>query len=242
MSFVLRDAGSYARFRPFYSKSYFVINYQKMTVLRESLISVIKRARLPEVIQDTDLSHLITGTPARRHNLVKRALAKGDLLQIRRGLYTLSELYRNKRVHPFQLAQWIYGPSYISFESALSYWELIPEAVHTVTSGTSRRSKEFQTPLGRYAFVRIPFPPLYAGVKRIVDGGALFFMAKPLRALADYVYVSRKDWTLRSLADFLRMEDLPSVDSKTAFEMRRIYDHRRVRRFIDSCLELTDGH
>ncbi|HLG19854.1 MAG TPA: hypothetical protein VI895_08595 [Bdellovibrionota bacterium] len=208
-----------------------------MTVSRNTLIHIIKQARLSEILRDLDLEQLMTGTPARRYSLVKRALAKGDLLQIRRGLYTLNDLYRTEKIHPFALAQWICGPSYISFESALSYWELIPEGVRTVTSGTSSRSREFDTPLGHYSFTRVPFSPLYAEVTRIKEGSEVFFMAKPLRAMADYVYGSKKEWTKERLAESLRIDDMPKMDRKAAALMHHLYNNGRVRRFIDSYLE-----
>lgn len=74
-----------------------------------NLVRRIREAHLPEIFRDSDLEYLIGGTPARRHNLVKRALARGELIRIRRGLYALDEIYRKEKIHPFGLAQWILG-------------------------------------------------------------------------------------------------------------------------------------
>ena len=46
-----------------------------------------------------------------RYALVKRAIAGGDMLKIRRGLYALSPLYRKTRINPLSAAQLVYGPS-----------------------------------------------------------------------------------------------------------------------------------
>ncbi|HSW71384.1 MAG TPA: hypothetical protein VLH77_05335 [Gammaproteobacteria bacterium] len=69
-----------------------------------------------------------------------------------------------RKPHPFELAQYIYGPSYISLESALSFHKLIPETVYTVTSTTVKRSREFQTPLGVYSFLHLPPENFYVEV------------------------------------------------------------------------------
>jgi len=98
-----------------------------------------------------------------RYALVKRALADGDILRIRRGLYTLSPLYRKTGINPLSAAQLIYGPSYISLETALSVHGLIPEGVRDITSVTLRPSKEFDTPIGHFSYVRIPQKPSMPG-------------------------------------------------------------------------------
>ena len=89
-----------------------------------------------DTITDTELSGLLEGSEASRHNQLKRVLAKGELLHIRRGVYQLAKRYQRKPLNPFELAQKIYGPSYISFESALSYHGLIPEAVYSISSAS----------------------------------------------------------------------------------------------------------
>ncbi|GAB1483561.1 hypothetical protein MASR2M78_23770 [Treponema sp.] len=67
-----------------------------------------------------DLAALEPSSDNVHHALVKRAVADGDLIIIRRGLYTLSPIYRKSEISTFALAQLVYGPSYISLESALS--------------------------------------------------------------------------------------------------------------------------
>ncbi len=194
---------------------------------------ILRQGNLPEVLTDTDLGHLIQGSDDRRYSLIKRSLARGDLVQIRRGLYVLGDLYRRKTIHALELAQKIYGPSYISFESALSYWGLIPEAVHTVTSGSLARSQDFETPFGYFAYTRIPVRPLYAGVTRKIDDGATFLIAQPLRALADYVYASRKIWKVKDLAESLRIAELPGLEAEEFEAMSEWFRNHRVRIFLE---------
>lgn len=62
---------------------------------------------------------------------LSRMVKQGEYFQITKGIY---ETNRNTSGH--LLAGSIYGPSYISFEYALAYYGLIPEAVYTITSAT----------------------------------------------------------------------------------------------------------
>src|SRR5690554_73906 len=108
------------------------------------------RSHQQPVITEVEIERLIDGTSNSRYSKVKRLLAQGKLLHIRRGLYGITE--NPIKPHPYALAQIIYGPSYISFESALSFHKLIPETTYTITSATSKRSKEFSTPLGIFSY------------------------------------------------------------------------------------------
>ncbi len=67
---------------------------------------------------------------------LSRMVKKGEIFPIIKGLYETE-----KSTPGFLLAGSIYGPSYISFEYALSFYGLIPEAVYTVTSATFEKKK-----------------------------------------------------------------------------------------------------
>ena len=179
---------------------------------------------------------LFPGSADRRYGLVKRALAGGQLMHIRRGLYCLAPRYQKKKINPYALAEHIHGPSYISLESALSWHGWIPEAVYTLTSVSLGKSKEFRTPLGVFSYTRVPQRILYAGVERLVDeAGDVFFMASPIKALADYVHVHRKDWTgLQPVLEDLRIEpdEMGAVTVDEIDLLLENYSSTRVTRFL----------
>jgi hypothetical protein len=172
----------------------------------------------------------------RRYGLVKRAIAGGQIIHIRRGLYCLAPKYQKKKLNLYALAEHIYGPSYVSLESALSWHGWIPEAVYTLTSASLGKSKEFKTPLGAFSYNRVPQKVFYAGVERLTDeAGDAFLMAQPIKALADYVYVHKKDWTgLTPAAEDLRIEpdEFESVAVSEIDELIENYISRRVVRFL----------
>ncbi len=109
----------------------------------------------------------VGGSLNRQFGLLKRALKAGEVVRIHRGLYCLGAKYLQQKIDPLILAQRIYGPSYISLETALSYHDWIPEAVYTITSTSLDRSREFDTPLGHFSFTRIPQKTFYAEVSRV---------------------------------------------------------------------------
>ena len=89
-----------------------------------------------------EVAVLFPGSDNRRYGLVKRAIASGEVIHLRRGLYCLARKYQKRGVSLYSLAQHVYGPSYISLESALSWHGWIPEAVHGVTNVSFKKSKE----------------------------------------------------------------------------------------------------
>ncbi len=203
-----------------------------MNTIVERLIDIRK-----DVFTDTTIKTLVKGSPNSRYGLVKRAMKSGDVIHLRRGLYALSKKYRRHGINLYEIAQRIYGPSYISFESALSYHGWIPEAVYTITSACSKRTKEVKTPLGLFSYVHIPFDNFFAGVKREESPEGIFFMATPWRALIDYVYFHKKEWAgTQPLIESLRVDpaNLEKVDLQILHELGESLKNNRVRKFIES--------
>jgi len=130
------------------------------------LLKKILEHTLNDLISHGESTLLFPGSPDQRYGLIKRAIAKEELIPIKRGLYYLGAKYRRQPLNLFFLAGRLYGPSYISLESALAYHGLIPESVPTITSACFHRSQEFKTPLGYFIYTRIPSRPLLQGVTR----------------------------------------------------------------------------
>ena len=189
-----------------------------------------------EIFSQADLAVAIGGSDFSRHGLVKRAMANGEILNIRRGLYCLAPEYQKKPISVFALAQYIHGPSYISLETAFSYHGLIPEAVYTCTSVTYHNAKEFDTPLGLFSYQHVPQRTFYFDVERCVDkNGNIFFMATPAKALADYVYIHRLNWNgIEQAFVSLRIEpeDLSGVTALVLSDLMKNYNNERVKRFL----------
>ncbi len=208
-----------------------------------SNLTEIIKAQIPnDFFTTAELMKILLKSPDGRYGLVKRAIAKGDIIRIRRGLYILSKRHQRNGIDLFELAQTIYGPSYISLESALSYHGWIPEGVQTTTSVSQNRSKEFRTPLGVFSYSRMS-KFNYIGAERISSGRSLFLMADPAKALVDMVFVLKKDWEGSApLLSSLRIEseDLKKINKEILNQLKNKILSQRVTRFIDGLMKDMD--
>jgi hypothetical protein len=172
-----------------------------------------------------------------RKLLVHRATAGGEILRLKPGLFILRQEYRKTDLHPFVIAAMLHAPSHISLESALAHHGLIPEAVQQVSSVTAARSRTFKTPLGVFSFQRVLARHPRAGVEAVRLGSQGWaFIATPLRALADLLYLNNAvSWSKDGMAyvlDSLRIEedDLAGIP---AAALPEICDSIRTRRVVN---------
>ena len=166
---------------------------------------------------------------------IQRALKTGEVVQVRRGLYHLSREVYPKLVSTYVLANMIYGPSYVSFEAALSYYDWIPEAVRNIQCVTNVRPKVFETIHGNFSYVMVKQTPMMAGVTCRDDGHGSFLMASPLKALADLVACRGLDWTsCHPLIHSLRIEeeDLETLTGEDFDCLDGVYYSKRARTFL----------
>lgn len=117
---------------------------------------------------------------------IKRDIDNGLLFPIVRGIYET-----NSNTSGYLLASYIYGPSYLSFEYALAFHNLIPERVVTYTSATfnKRKRKEYKNRFGHFIYrdtSRVAFPYF---VKAYIEDTYSFFVASPEKALCDMLYI-----------------------------------------------------
>lgn len=116
---------------------------------------------------------------------IARMIKAGEIIRIKQGLYET-----DPHAEGAGIAEAIYGPSYLSFEYALSYHGLIPEAVYQYTSATfeKKRTKLFETPFGVFSYRDVPSPAFSLGVQLILKGDYSFRLATPEKALCDELY------------------------------------------------------
>jgi len=140
---------------------------------------------------------------------VTALLLRGDVIRVKKGLYVFGEELRRRPYSLELLANLIYGPSFVSLDSALSYHGLIPERVEATTSVTSKRPKAFDTPVGSFIYRQAPKGYFHLGMDRVEEGDVAFLIAVPERALADKIRDDRGH-PLRTQAEAARylFEDL----------------------------------
>ncbi len=123
---------------------------------------------------------------------------QGYIKPLAGGYYLLADQAIDEMVL-FMLANKIYEPSYISLESALAYYEIIPETVLGVTSVSSRKTKQSDTGWGVFSYRSVK--PQYMIGYQVIDNspGKKFKIACLEKALLDYLYLHSD---IQSIADF----------------------------------------
>ncbi len=119
---------------------------------------------------------------------ISQMTKKGDLVRLKRGIYTFGEPFRDRPVDMISAANMLQSPSYVSYEYALSYHGLIPERVYEITSATTKQKKIFETPIGRFSYQKVPLKAFSIGIDWLYneeDGGRM--IATPEKALCDKI-------------------------------------------------------
>ncbi|MFP4346257.1 MAG: hypothetical protein ACLFU8_16300 [Anaerolineales bacterium] len=171
---------------------------------------------LLRIVEDTPLFEtgvLLAGDvdPANVRRQLSRWTAVGKLLQLRRGLYALAPPYQKTAPHPFLVANHLVKPSYVSLQAALAYYGLIPEYVAEVTSVTTGRPEQMETPLGRYSFRHVKTSRFYGYRQLDVGDDQQAFVARAEKALLDQIYLQPGGESLSYLQG-LRLQNLERLD------------------------------
>jgi len=162
---------------------------------------------------------------------------KGYIKKVIKGYYIFSDLELNESVL-FEIANKIHRPSYVSFEMALSYYDLIPESVYAITSVSSRRPYKYSTPLAEFIYRSIK-PHLFFGYNLINYNSKCFKIATLEKAILDYFYINPH---LKTHSDFdsLRINARSfweQIDEKKLFSFIEKFSQKRLTKRINSFLE-----
>lgn len=148
-------------------------------------------------------------------NYVRRQLAEwvstGKLWQLRRGLYAVAPPYQKSSPHPFTVANRMIPGSYVSLQTALAYYDLIPEHAAVVTSVSARRPAEWQNPIGRFAYRHLKQDLIFGYRQLKVGDDQAAFVATPEKALLDQIYLSPSG-DARAYLESMRLQNLDTLN------------------------------
>lgn len=158
---------------------------------------------------------------------------KGYLLKIKRGYYCFREKHHGEKFLQFA-ANKIYSPSYISFESALSYYNLIPESVFTITSATTKNTANYSTPVGNFNYKHFK-PLLFFGYKLLKEKDFVVKIAEPEKVLLDFFYIKKMN-TLEEVEE-MRFNEIVANEI-ISFEKLRKYQRIFNSKTVDKRIEM----
>jgi len=131
---------------------------------------------------------------------VRNLEISGKIIRLKRGLYVVDPKISRIPLSTELIANHLYAPSYVSMQTALRYYGLIPEAVYTTQSMTMKHSRNFDTPIGRFDYQMITREAFTVGITYINKQNYSFLIATPEKALCDLIANSPKV-NLRYLKD-----------------------------------------
>lgn len=115
----------------------------------------------------------------------------GNLIRLKKGMFVVSPEISKQVLSKELIANHLYGPSYVTAESALSYYGIIPERVFSVRSACTKRSKKVETVLGLFEYFSFPFAYFPIGINlEIIQDAYAFLIASPEKALCDLVQLT----------------------------------------------------
>ena len=157
---------------------------------------------------------------------ISRFLKYKEIVRLKKGLYVSADFFEKNRTdisYSFYLANIIRTPSYVSSWAALQYYNLTTEAIHAITSVTSKVTRDYQTKAGNFAYQSIQrdlFSDFY-----LAKGKFDFYIASPAKALFDLLYFRTFQFrgirmeNIKSLIDELRVD----VDEMGKEEQDKFY-------------------
>ena len=162
---------------------------------------------------------------------LSRDVKAGRFKRLKRDLYETDPSAPN-----ISLAQAIYGPSYISFDYALSYYDMIPEYARNITSATfgKHKDKRFDTDFCSYYYTDVPARVFPEEVVHINFRGYSYSIATREKALCDKLYkippVTKMNEFEELLFDDIRLDEdiLYDLDCDVIARLSRMYRCRNI--------------
>ena len=157
---------------------------------------------------------------------ISRFLKYKEIFKLKKGLYVSADFFdKNKDdiSYSFYLANIIRTPSYVSSWTALQYYNLATEAIHSVTSVTPKITREYRTKAGNFAYQSIK-KELFSDFS-LAKGKFDFFVASPPKALFDLLYFRTRQFrgipskNIKALIGELRID----IDEMDKNEQRKFY-------------------
>jgi predicted transcriptional regulator of viral defense system len=167
---------------------------------------------------------------------------QGYIKPLAGGYYILADRAMDEMVL-LMAANKIYEPSYVSLESALAYYGIIPETVLGVTSISSRKTMHFDSAWGVFSYRSVK--PQYMIGYRVIENtpGTKFKIAYLEKAILDYLYFHAE---IQSIVDFeelrwnrIQLHDL--LDHSVFSKYVKLFDKRALENRINIFMEYLNA-
>ena len=159
-----------------------------------------------------------------------RWMKSGKITALRRGMYSISDMYRKAVLYLAVLANELYKPSYLSLLWALNYYGVFPEKVVTYTSVTSRVPRAFTNQFGVFQYSHVKQSCFFGFSAHIIQGQSIW-LADPEKALLDMWHLNAGEWSVERLSS-MRFQNFELVDNKKLMGYAEQYKSPRLFRAV----------
>ena len=160
-------------------------------------------------------------------NRISDMKKSGELIRLKKDLYVNSKSSISKEL----IANHLYGLSYISLETALAHYGMIPERVYAIRSMTIKRAKTFSTSLGNFEYKTVSADYFSIGLQQeIIENQYAFLIATPTKAICDMI-VATPNLRLQSVK---AMQIYLQEDLRIDFPVLQNIDTEIIRQCIET--------
>lgn len=145
---------------------------------------------------------------------------RGWLESPKRGLY----YFTDNPPDEFLLANKLYTPSYVSFETALAYYSIIPETVYSIISATTKVTREFEGGGKKFRYLKIKQTAFTGYVKK-----GDYLIAEPEKALVDYVY-----FVVLGKKEINDRLDMTKIDPNKLKKYAQLFNNLRLTQMVET--------
>lgn len=156
-----------------------------------------------KIFSPKEITNLFNISPRSVQAFLNYYQKKGKILKIRNNFYCLSDFLPSD----FEIANYLYQPSYLSLETALSFYGMIPEVVYDIISITTKKTTFFSFNGKNFHYHKIK-RDLYFGYDLISINNQKVYLATYEKAILDYGYfcfLKKKIWNERFFIDKKRL-------------------------------------
>ncbi|MDH8701700.1 putative transcriptional regulator of viral defense system [Dysgonomonadaceae bacterium PH5-43] len=177
-------------------------------------------------------------------NKIANLEQEGKIIRLKRGLYVVSPDVSKQLLSVELISNHIYGPSYVSMESALSYYGLIPEQVYNVRSMTINRSKKFENSIGNFEYITVNKNYYSIGIKQqTVESKYTFLIATPEKALCDMIIATPmlRIQSIKALREYLENDlrfDISNLNNMNSNIIKECIETGRKKDILQLLLKL----
>jgi hypothetical protein len=204
--------------------------YYKSEIFRfhQHIMTFICLEDLP--INHSVLHETLNSEYRRPNDKISYMAQKGELISLVKGYYALGNPKQRNLYLAYNTANTIYGASYISRYTALSYYGLLSDGIRTIESMTTKRPKVVTNKLGQFSYVHLSEKVFHIGIKSInVSPISTFLIASPEKALCDLIWTT-KNITFSTYQDMIYfLEEDQRIDLS-------LFEHAD-REIFEECLE-----